>query len=219
MLLRTEQRFYDLIMGMTSPAFLNRVAESYHYLPENLPELLPVAREMQKFILEEAFLETDKESEVPGKRGKQKAVVITLGAGVDRLQDAYSEKGKLTESYMIEALGNELLLHTYRVWNDFVEAKTEYHVAKYIFMGSSEEYPLEKLPEFLARVSDKVLCNEHFLMIPKKSVAFYTVFTKDGKVRCEGICQSCGRRDCQNRAKKERLLPYGYARILGRNFE
>lgn len=218
MLFKAEHGFCELIENMTTLSFLERVAKRYHYLQEDLPELLTVAEKMQECVFREASFEigeiqTAQESDRP-----RQAVVMTLGGGVDRLQNAYVEKEKLTESFMIEALGNELLLCAYGVWNRWIEAETEYHVASYLFPGSSEAYPLQELPELLADISKTVTCNESFLMIPKKSVAFYAFLTKEPGVRCEGVCQGCNRKDCRNRAREERLLPYGYARILGREF-
>lgn len=215
MLFAKERTFLDLIHKMTSEAFLKRVAEKYHYLPEDMQELLIVAKIMKERILPEAFFDVGNDY-VETKGEACRGVVISLGEGIDKLQDSYTQEGKLTESYMIEALGNELLLETYAVWNDWIEEKTDYHVAKYIFFGSNEKYPLEQLPGFLTRVSPSVTCNESYFMIPKKSVAFYASLTKEANIRCEGICQSCVRRDCPNRAKEEKWLPYGYARILGK---
>lgn len=219
MLFKAEHGFCELIENMTTVSFLERVAKCYHYLQEDLPELLTVAEKMQECILGEASFEigeiqTAQESDRP-----RQAVVMTLGGSVDKLQDVYTQKGNLTESFMIEALGNELLLCAYGVWNRWIEAETEYHVASYLFPGSSDDYPLQELPKLLADISKTVTCNESFLMIPKKSVAFYTILTKEPGVRCEGVCQGCNRKDCRNRAKEERLLPYGYARILGRDFQ
>lgn len=218
MLFATERSFCNLIEDMTSVSFLNRVAEKYHYLQKDLPELLAVAEKMQESIWKEASFEVGEHQHAMEEGDLRKSVVMTLGSGVDKLQDAYTEKERLTESFMIEALGNELLLCAYGVWNRWIEEQTDYHVAGYIFPGSREDYPLEQLPEFLTSVSGVVTCNESFLMLPKKSVAFYALLTKEAGVRCEGICQSCGRKDCQNRAREDRLLPYGYARILGRIF-
>lgn len=218
MLFKAEHSFCELIENMTEVSFLERVADRYHYRQEDLPELLVVAEKMQECIFGEASFEMGELQAAEEDDRPRQAVVMTLGEGVDRLQDAYTEKEKLTESFMIEALGNELLLCAYGVWNQWVEAGTEYHVASYLFPGSGKDYPLQELPELLTEVSDVVTCNESFLMLPKKSVAFYALLTKEPGVRCEGICQSCGRKDCRNRAREERLLPYGYARILGRKF-
>lgn len=217
MLFAVEKGFYNLIDNMTSELFLKQVSEKYHYLPKDLPDLLIVAEQMQERILAEASFDVG-ESREPTEEGLCRGVVMTLGDGVDRMQDAYTEAGRLTESFMVEALGNEVLLRAYAVWNHWIEEKTDYHVAKYIFLGNNEAHPLEKLPQFLTEVSDVVTCNESYFMIPKKSVAFYALLTREDGVRCEGICQSCGRKDCQNRTKEERLLPYGYARIFGREF-
>ena len=51
MLFKAEHGFCELIENMTTVSFLERVAKCYHYLQEDLPELLTVAEKMQECIL------------------------------------------------------------------------------------------------------------------------------------------------------------------------
>ena len=170
---------------------------------------------------------------------------MTLGAGVDELQGAYLEEGKLTEAYMVEVLGSEILLLAYTTYNTFVAENTDAVVKRYYFLGTGEkvvlkgnpgkgdsetdaqalDLRLEALPGILERSGLPVTCTEGYCMLPKKSVAFYAELTKDKAAACEGICMGCGREDCPNRMTAgnrtqgnrtlDRPLTYGYARILG----
>ena len=170
---------------------------------------------------------------------------MTLGAGVDELQEAYLAEGKLTEAYMVEVLGSEILLLAYTTYNTFVAENTDAVVKRYYFLGTGEkvvlkgnpgkgdseadaqalDLRLEALPGILERSGLPVTCTEGYCMLPKKSVAFYAELTKDKAVSCEGICMGCGREDCPNRMAVrnhtqgnrtlDRPLTYGYARILG----
>ncbi len=215
MLFEEEVNFANLIKECVSDPFLQEVADKYHYLKKDLPELKKVAQAMQKSMTAEAAFGCRQEKGAE-KHNPCCSVVMTLGEGVDQLQDSYTERALLTESYMVEAMGGEILLKSYMLFNKWIEKNTVYHVAKYFFPGSERECPIEELPKVLTEVSLPVRCNESYYLIPKKSVAFYALLTKEEGVRCVGICENCGRRDCQNRSHAEKLLPYGYARILGR---
>ncbi len=225
-----ELFFKDLCDDMIMDGFLKEVIYRYHYMESDEPELYAVASAMQDVIRNEAAFDCTPR---PDKRsgddtwlwqGMQPAkdqlpfVVMTLGAGVDTLQDFYIAEGKLTESFMVEALAGELLMKAYSSFNKWLAENTKYYVANYIFLGSEKGYPLEDLPKYLEGSSLSILCNECYYMIPKKSVAFFIRLTKDAGVRCPGICESCKRKDCPNKTKAERLLPYGYAKILGRDY-
>lgn len=151
-------------------------------------------------------------------------VVMTLGAGVDALQECYLAESKLTEAYMVEVLASEILLVAYTAYNQYVRENTDRAVSRYHFLGADAAHPLEGLPELLTRSGLAVTCTEGYCMLPKKTVAFYAELTADKTVSCEGICMGCGRSDCPNRmdaAKSQgnrtldRPLTYGYARILG----
>lgn len=218
MLFAEEKSFANLIEECISDVFLKEVADKYHYMEKDMSELKSVAEAMYSAMEAMAAFDCYQEEQGVEKHNPCCGVVMTLGEGVDQLQDSYTEAGLLTESYMVEAIGGELLLRAYMVLNMWIEKNTSYHVAKYFFLGSEKEYPIEKLPELLRQVSLLVGCNERYYMTPKKSVAFYALLTKEEGIRCKGICESCKRYDCQNRSHAEKLLPYGYAKILGRTF-
>lgn len=176
---------------------------------------------------------------IPAESAEFQEVVMTLGAGVDELQDRYLREGNLTEAYMVEVLGSEILLIAYGAYNQWISEHTDQNVRRYYFLGT--EYmgenetavkadkpislALEKLPAILKRSGLPVSCTEGYCMVPKKSVAFYAQLSKDKSVNCEGVCMGCGRKDCPNRMEGgagsrgnktlDRPLTYGYARIFG----
>ena len=191
-------------------------------------------------------------AEVKSAEGKANAtcelvreVVMTLGKGVDDLQEQFLADGLLTEAYMVEVLGSEILLLAYVAYNAWVKERTESAVRRYHFLGTGESFSvktvtgqgdfegqsiqiplgIETIPRMLERSGLPVTCTEGYCMVPKKSVAFYAELTKDKTVVCEGICMGCSRTDCPNRMSVgdhqqgnralDRPLTYGYARILG----
>ena len=203
--------------------------KKYHYDPEEYPNLKRLAGEMIPCLETEAgWQDREIQETFPGRDQSFLAVGITLGKGIDELQEKYLQNGFLTESYMIEVLSSELLLESYQAYTKWVADHRELHVA-----GSSEKklndrLQLENLPVLLWELQMPVTCNAAYCMIPKKSVVFYAELTKDPFTKCAGICLGCGRRDCPNRMEEkenfplrfadmtDRPLSYGYARIFSK---
>ncbi len=220
--------FPKLLDSFSGMDFIKRVCEKYHFEEINLRELQTVAEEMLPLMRREACWEVCAPWKWNGGERKDavyEGVVMTLGRSLDCLQENYHKEGKLTESYMLEALASELLLQGYKAYNRHVREAGERHVARYHFPGSEKSLPLEMLPQILDEFSVQVSCNEAFCMLPKKSVVFLAELTQDEGVRCEGICVGCGNVGCSNRmeedAQMERTitdisLTYGYRRIFGK---
>lgn len=217
--------------------FLHSVMKKYHYTEEEYPVMERLAEEMYACLKKDAGWQ-DKMCTEAFPEGEQPflAVGITLGKGIDELQEKYLKAELLTESYMIEVLSSELLLKSYQAYTDLVAEYRDYHVARLWFLGADDipsgvektEFELEYLPEILKKLDLPVTCNEAYCMIPKKSVVFYAELTRDVLVKCAGICLGCGRRDCPHRMEEkesfplrfadmtDRPLPYGYAKIFSK---
>ena len=174
--------------------------EKYHYDPEEYPNLKRLAGEMIPCLETEAgWQDREIQETFPGRDQSFLAVGITLGKGIDELQEKYLQNGFLTESYMIEVLSSELLLKSYQAYTKWVADHRELHVARLYFLGSvagesgssekklNDRLQLENLPVLLWELQMPVTCNEAYCMIPKKSVVFYAELTKDLKVRLLSI--------------------------------
>lgn len=234
--------FVDLLDEFIEPSFLQEVRDKFHYEETQNSEFQIVAEEMFPLIRNEAFwerstsclqsvsgnlAETDGSDMEYGHR-EYEDVVMSLGAGIDSLQDNYSSQGMLSRSYMIEVLASEFLLRGYRAYNRYIENNTDMHVARYHFLGSEDSFPLDELPRLLDKMTGQITCNEAFCMLPRKSVAFVAELTQDEKVRCEGICVGCSSVHCPNKVAEDHPdrhllarmadmpLTYGYSRIFGR---
>lgn len=222
MFFREAKVFCNVIDNCIKDSFLDKVCKKYHYLPEDKEQMKQTALAMQGIIKEQALWQHNFSERA---EGMMDGVVMTLGEGLDRLQESYEAAGKFSAEYMIEILSGEILLLAYEAYNCFMAENTPYHVARYYFPGSDRNYPLTMLPELLKELSVSVACNESYCMIPKKSVAFFALLTEEKNIQCRGICMDCGRSDCPNKAgdfaagmKKADPLPYGYARIFGKEF-
>ena len=198
--------FSDVLDKFLTTGFLKKVCERFHYEERYREELAAVAEKMLPFLQKEAFWER-KESflQQKAKTGDSdmlcEDVVMSLGEGLDRLQEYYERQGLLSESYMAEALAGELLMQGYDAYSRYMERNTGYHAAAYHFPGSEKEFPLELLPEMLKGLTSEVSCNAAFCMTPKKSTVFVAELTRDKKTGCKRICDTCGKTDCMNRMK------------------
>lgn len=224
-----QQLFSEITALCRDEQFLHSVMKKYHYDPEEYPTLKQLAEQMVPCLETEAgWQDRDFEETFPKGERSFLAVGITLGEGIDALQENYLREGLLTESYMIEVLSSELLLKSYQAYTKCVASHRELHVARLHFLGAEGAPGLENLPALLQELQLPVTCNEAYCMIPKKSVVFYAELTKDAFTKCAGICLGCGRRDCPNRMEEkenfplrfadmtDRPLSYGYARIFSK---
>lgn len=220
--------FSEVLDGFLSPVFLEKVHKKFHFSETHMAALEKVAKEMLPLMHRDAFWES-KEFLMENPRRHSafyERVVMSLGEGIDDLQEQYTGEGLLLQSYMLEALASELLLRGYDAYNGYIRENTKLHVARYHFPGSEEAFPIEALPDLLEAVTPRVTCNSAFCMLPKKSVAFLAELTEDAKVQCQGVCIGCGNKTCPNRieddceirkriaAMTDMPLPYGYSRIF-----
>lgn len=231
-----DQLFEGVAEKCRKADFLENVMQKAHYESEDRELLWNVLEAILRCMEDGAAWSSKPSGDKGGKASVPCEVVMTLGAGVDALQEKYLSDGKLTEGYMVEILGSEILLLAYGAYNEWIRKHTDQVVARYYFLGmempedetlqdAEVRLSIENLPVILARSGLPVTCTEGFCMVPKKSVAFYAALTDDRSVTCEGICMGCGREDCPNRMSTverlrgnrglDRPLTYGYARILG----
>ena len=144
--------FPDLLERFLGEAFLKGVCRKYHYGEGQEVELRAVAEEMLPLMQREAFWESRESGSFNGKQKETKGatyedVIMSLGSSLDSLQESYHERELLSESYMLEALASELLLMGYGAYNRYVREKRNWHVARYHFPGSEENFPLKMVPE------------------------------------------------------------------------
>lgn len=210
-----------------SPAFQENVRVKFHFEEEQTGLIREVAEELLPVLQREAFWvrtayiqpamqkESSQIRQACGAKNRQSAdvpdkayecVAMSLGHGVDQLQESYSEKGLLLQSYIVEALTGELLMRGYDAYNRYIASNTDWHVARYHFPGSEDSFPLEMLPELLQDLTQEITCNAAFCMIPKKSVVFISELTQDETVRCQEICDGCGNTACPNRVGENPLI-------------
>lgn len=141
------------------------------------------------------------------------AVLVTLGAGVDDLQEEYTVGEHLTESYMIECISMELLKNAYEQAAEKIYNHYGLWMGEFDFLG--EKVPIEIMEEmFTILEPEEISYNQAYMLIPKKTVAFYTTLTDSRKKAYCNMCRTCSHTKCVHRQGN---LTYGYQRIFGEN--
>lgn len=164
--------------------------------------------------------------------GQPAYCAVTLGAGIDRLQERCSDSGDMSGAYMLECLGCVLLQKAYDIVDELLRENTGLYVQRYVFPGDGE-LPLSDNGRILRRIreagdareagrssdsvrvgkstgeernpnSPAVFCNESYVLMPKKSVVFVAVLGADRTDR--HLCDACPSLTCPNR-KTGRKLP------------
>lgn len=169
-------------------AFLERVKSRYHYGEKDMPLLRSVAADMAGCMRWQESVYLVFEDGIA-------TVIMTLGIGVDLLQERYQSTGRMLESYMVESIGGELLMQGYTEVAGWVKERTGCYVTAQHFFGGDEAYPLSRMPLVLARAGQtKVSCNDGFCLTPKKSVVYQIELSEDGGMECTEPCAACSRR-------------------------
>lgn len=198
-----EHFFPALLDEFISAGFLEKIRKKFHFEKEQAAQIRRVAEEMLPGMRNEAFwvrkAYSVEQRLFNASDTTYECVAMSLGRGIDLLQEGYSKKGLLLESYIVEVLAGELLMRGYDAYNGHISKHTDRHVARYHFPGSEESFPLEMLPELLQNLTQEITCNDAFCMQPKKSVVFVAELTRDEAVRCKGICIGCSDTSCPNR--------------------
>lgn len=146
------------------------------------------------------------------KEQSRLAVLVTLGAGVDELQDACTEDGQLGESYMVECLAMELLGNAYEQSAERIYDHYGLWIGRFDFLGSA--VPIEET-EMLFRLlrPQEISYNQAYMFAPKKTVAFYTTLTQKRQASYCNQCDACRNTRCAHRRGH---LTYGYQQIFGK---
>lgn len=196
--------FEQLLSSCQQADFLEETARRNGYGRKDMTELSRIAREVvRESGRKGSFVSKLIQEEAEGRRPVT-VNVLTLGEGVDRLQDRYREKENMTAVYMAEVISNELLMKSYEAYDRMLAETTAYRVKAFHFPGSEKAYPLSDIGKILRMLGAPVQCLKSFCMVPKKSVVFYAELTKEKGDVCQTVCQTCEKRNCLYRGERNR---------------
>lgn len=173
---------------------LGNMCGRYHFGDAGLPLLRTVYADGIKECRASLFLRLN------DREAGTAAVLITLGEGIDRMQDRFMEEGRLSEAYMIECLAMELLNKAYICTEELLQEACGMWCSAYKFPGC--ELPLVMAAEIVDAFEQKeVTYNGAYVLIPKKSVAFIMEIQKEKPkaVRENMLCAGCGNKKCIHR--------------------
>lgn len=135
---------------------------------------------------------------------KRLAVIVTLGSGFDMLQERYMQRGRLSEGYMLECIGMELLCNAYEQTAERIYGRTGMWISGFDFLGDRE--PLSRMTEIFQKIQPReIQYNQAYMLTPKKTVIFLTDLCEKRKESYCHVCTDCGNMNCPNRKTEERI--------------
>lgn len=180
----------------------NKLQKRYHFLPEDKEKLMGLYQAILPLTEARAYY-VWKECNDKIAYENYGIFFVTLGEGIDELQEVYIRKQCLTEAYMTDCIGLELLMKAYEELIKHVQRETGKWAAKIDFLGDT--YPIELLPELYQDFADKieVKYNQNFILSPSKSVVFLLPMHEEKKGNPCHICDSCSNVFCLFRQGEE----------------
>lgn len=132
--------------------FIKEIINKYHFEPEAEDDIISVYEKMQSCMKPYAvYRMNQRDTGIKDIDSRQSAIVaMTLGKGIDSLEEQLTDAGKLDEAYILECIAAELLLTMY---GDFNKEYAKFHrryVERYVFIG--EEIPATEVPKLLKEV-------------------------------------------------------------------
>lgn len=184
----------------------------YHFEDRDFASLEALERALRPLLRAKAYYVFKKQDEVVAYEDYA-AVFLTLGDGVDALQELYLRRECVSEAYMLECLASELLMKAYEECVEYLQKESGKWAVKIDFLGDS--YPLELMQELYKEFPEiEITYNEQFVLSPKKSVVFLLpVSTEKTQKNPSHICADCKNKVCMYRT--ETVNTYGYQRIFG----
>lgn len=224
-------------------------AEDWHFGSEVFPEFQERYRALLPFLETQIDVAWEPDADRAAADGRETPVTdqsstgfrymegqpaycaVTLGVGIDRLQERCSDSGDMSGAYMLECLGSVLLQKAYDIVDELLLENTGLYVQRYVFPGDGE-LPLSDNGRILRRIreagdareagrssdsvrvgkstgeernpnSPAVFCNELYVLMPQKSVVFVAVLGADRTDR--HLCDTCPSLTCPNRKTGKKL--------------
>lgn len=209
----------------------NNMITRYHFQQQDQPMLLSLYQALSPLLdIHACYLSHTHLKDVD--LGKYAAVFLTLGDGIDEMQSIYLQRNHVSEAYMLECIGMELLTRAYEAFAGKLQSAMGVQAVRMHFIG--DKYPYSVMDEMREQMGEiGIFFNEQYCMTPQKSVAFLLELADTGgaanglagedvlkhthnalcHVHLAHICADCKNTDCEYRQKEN--YTYGYQRIFG----
>lgn len=167
---------------------IRTLAERFHFGESDLPEmealcavLYPLLHVQVCCLLKE----------------RQAVCLVTLGEGIDKIQEECMQEGELLRAYMLDCLGNVILEKVYEEVEDILCRETGKYAGQYQFPEG--EQILEWGKDLVNENESIVRFLKMGMMKPKKSVLYAVSLGEREEKRKNSICESCSKKDCRYR--------------------
>lgn len=134
------------------------------------------------------------------RRGEEYLVFVTLGTGIDRLQEQFGREEKVFEEYVTECLGMVYLSRAYEKIFAAMSVQEKKILKEFCFW--EERYGIEALVPLLNEYSQTgIICSSEGVMSPSKSVVMLVWMCQNKENTCQsaadreklmqGMCRQC----------------------------
>ena len=213
----------SLALELTNIDF-HKLLQRYHFTESGYETVKYLYFAVEPLVKAEVFIEYN-----PGyewiEYSQYVVVAVTLGDYMDQLIALYTKAEKVSQAYMVDCIGLELLMQAYYKVSNVVHSETKLWMQQMEFLG--DKYAIDTIPEILQHMKQThITCNDAFMLLPQKSAVFVAELTEEYVAvdkNCN-LCENCKSMLCPNRIEsKEKMhivgkesLNYGYQRIFGK---
>lgn len=153
--------------------FLQEIMVKYHYNDCDKELLLRVASDVRSCMKDQECYE------IVWEDPSYADVALTLGVGIDCLQEKYARADAVMKQCMAEHLCGELMMQQYGKLNEMLTEGIQCVVTGLHFWGAEEPYPISDMAKVLSKFRHIHLrCTRDDLLIPSKSVLYRVEFGK-----------------------------------------
>jgi len=188
-----EHRTYKLIL---TKADLKKMIGRYHFRDTDFLSLERQYKRIENYVFASVTYKVEEDN-------RTTFCAVTLGDMFDALQDNCTKKGDMSAVYQMECLGMELLNKAYQELETTILEEKGLFIKQYNF--PTQEELLLKSNVFLKKLQVKeIRTTKKGVLIPKKSVFYRAIVSKQEGSACGDICANCTNKMCENRCRREK---------------
>lgn len=173
---------------------IDELIKRYHFNSNDIYSYMGIAKILQSLLKIQGYYEwvtddiiTEYDSCLVG--------FMTIGEGIDKLQELYSQYGGIEEEYLIDCLGSIILMKNYELFIQEIQKRTGMWVEKIEFLG--DKYSIELLPKLHEICKpENISYTSDYILIPKKSVSFLLPLSDRPSNNPCNICTNCENQFC-----------------------
>lgn len=128
-------------------------------------------------------------------------VACTLGSHIDNLTNVYMEAEDICTANVLDSICCYIMRKMYDILAHKIEKENKAIIQKYYFAG--EHIDIKFIPRILEKLNvNNISCNNHYSLLPLKSVVYICQLTNDKNKCANNICNNCTNVNCCVRQKE-----------------